>query len=169
MTLRISSSTIVYIALVDQVGEQVIVLCRKNVTIIADFDSLCYDAKNKEMYYEGEPLSEELRFKFQKKRCTLEFDPYEKQEDTELWVERRKAMLSYLHQGWTLLDSAGHMVSFVNVEELETKLNPECLWLPTRQSAPVTSVLEQKLTIDGFRKELNELIVKYTEVFGTSK
>lgn len=142
-----------------EVGGTNILLRKKLVTIVADFDGLGYEPKSGLLYYDGQPPSEELLAKFAQKKCTLEFDPYAQQDDSVLWVQRRKAMLSYLKRGWTLLDKEGNEVRFFG-KELATELTPECLWAPKPRI-----IAQQQLTHGDFSSELQTLIAKYAVLF----
>lgn len=139
---------------------------RKNSTVcVTDFDPLGYDAKSGEFYYDGQPLSDELRANFGEMKCTLLFNPYEKQDDSVEWTAKRKTLLSYLRQGWTFLDSLGREVKFLN-EEREMQLNATRPWIAMSMPTPVST---PTLTLEGFREELQTLIAKYAEVFTTLK
>lgn len=143
------------------VGSVNIVLRKKQAPIVTDFDVLTYEAKNRALSCAGQPLSEELRAKFAQKRCTLQFDPYEKQDAFGVWVEKRKALLSYIRRGWIFLDGNGNKVSFSGDRDSAGYLNPNLNWVPTVE--PLTPIKGQ-LTLEDFHKELEALIKKYATV-----
>ena len=148
-----------------RIDEQRVVLRKKKTTFITDFDSLGYDPKSKELYYEGQSLSEELLAKFAQKRCTLTFDPWAKQDNSELWVERRQAMLSYIKWGWTLLDSKGNELIFHALDESKSMLDPNSVWVILISTPVVAQVEPEKLTIEGFRQEIEAVVAKYADLF----
>lgn len=137
--------------------------------IVTDFDSLGYDPKSKDLFYEGQPLSEGLHEKFQNKQCTLQFNLYTGQDASPLWMERRKALLSYIKTGWTFLDAEDDRVTFFQPGKSATELDVHTPW-----EYQVTYVIGEKtpakeeprtLTVDDFVEEIQALNKQYIADF----
>lgn len=148
-------------------GSQEIVLRVHKAAMVTDFDEVKYDPEQRQLLYKDRPILSGLRQKFANGHCTLLFEPYSKQDSSEEWLARRKALLSYMSNRWKLLDPFGCGVVFVESESRSTQLDPKKIWLALCKEvrvaeAPCTK--QEELTYKDFSREAAALLVKYQSI-----
>lgn len=113
------------------VGPCKLVLRHKVLTVITDFDLVTYDPVIRNVLYKDQLLPSGLLEKFERRRCTLRFNPYARQDESAEWTLRRIALPNYLDGKWKFFDSTGLKVTFVNADGGEILPEPDEVWAAT--------------------------------------
>ena len=135
------------------IGSHFVVLRKSVKTIVVDFDLVNYDPVSKKLTYKGGVPPEEKSKNFADKICTLDFDPYFEQSNTDYWFARREALLWYINSSWKILVLQGNELSFASMLKPVQPLNPFGMWTFEKKSNP--------LSHENFLKEFNQLLEKY--------